>query len=71
MWRTLSSVFSRGKTYDVLINLTINGQDIVGPIDGQSLAIIAKYGSYRPDEDILKLTYPYDRLQMTIKYIER
>lgn len=72
MSRTLSSVFSRGKRIDVEINLQLNGQDIIGPITGESLAIIAKFGAYGPDDDILNfMSPPFSGLKMYIRYVER
>ena len=73
MWRTLSYVSSRERNYDVIITVKINGCEVVGPIAGQDLAIIAKYGAYGPNQDILQSAgYANgERVTVFIEYTER
>jgi hypothetical protein len=45
---------------DVEITIRINGQDIVGPVSGENLAYIAKYGERG---DLLESFFPAGRIE--------
>lgn len=71
-WQILSSGSSPEKNSDVIITIRLDGRDIVGPITGQNLAIIAKYGGYGKTEDILQHAVYADghRVECFIQYTE-
>jgi len=61
---------SQERINDVIITIKFNGVEIVGPITGQNLAIIAKYGGYSGKQDILQHSVYADghRVEMFIEY---
>ena len=71
-WQILLSGPSRVKiNFDVIITVKVNGYEVVGPITGQNLAIIAKYGDYNGNQDILQsagIDAYGNRIEMFIEY---
>lgn len=57
---------------DVEITITVNGTDILGPVSGESLAYITKYGGY-DGRDLFEfdplLYHEAIPLRMKVKYI--
>lgn len=71
MWQILLHGYSRARIdYDVIITLKLNGREVIGPIKGQDLAVIAKYGGYNPRQDLLEHSLSYDgnRIEFFIEY---
>ena len=66
--------FSRHKCPpDVQITITINGQDVVGPLTGQAMAYIARYGGFHNGYvDLLESYHPAGRIDHVgfhVKYL--
>lgn len=78
MWRIRSFASSLArklkprKQIDALITVSINGTDILGPLSGESLGIIAKYAGVSKNEyELAQILTAGDVVNINIKYIER
>jgi len=58
---------------DVLMTLRINGANVIGPLRGEDLAYMVKYGGYEKGHDLLELTqelnHKIGKVEFLVEYI--